>query len=259
MREFTAFFNKQYRDQPDGAFLYRLQQAFLKKLLELRQGKSLPDHIFYADDCFVVYRNLGFLKDNDFQEALVASNVDQIIMARIWRLWVLAWSMQSRWSTQGTILDCGTYNGLALEVCLRYCVRKSGTRGNSIVACDVFENPPEEARKSDHGPNLHETVARRLAGFGETYVVKGLLPDSLRQQQLERITWCQIDLNSAAADTDTFSYLLDKFVDGAIVVFDDYGFSRYNDTQKALDEITKKLGNRVLELPTGQGLYIHKC
>ena len=259
LREFTAFFNKQYRDQPDGSFLHRLQQAFLEKLLEVNQGKSLPEHIFYADDCFVVYRNLGFLKDEDFQLALRKANVDKVIMGRVWRLWVLAWSMHSRWATEGTLIDCGTYNGCALEVGLNYCIQKLGLRDGPIFACDIFDTPPEEARKVEHGPSLHETVANRLAHCGDTTVVKGALPGSLDNRDLGNITWCQIDLNSAEADADTFRALLNKLTDGAMVIFDDYGFSRYASTQKELDIIANKQGNRILELPTGQGLYIHKC
>jgi O-methyltransferase len=259
LREFTAFFNKQYRDQPDGSFLHNLQQAFLEKLLDINQGKSLPEHVFYADDCFVVYRNLGFLKDEDFQLALRKAKVDKVIMGRVWRLWLLAWSMHSRWKTEGSFVDCGTYNGCALEVGLNYCVQKLGARDGAIFACDLFENPPNEARKVEHGPHLHETVEQRIAHCGDTIVVKGALPGSLDNQALGNITWCQIDLNSAAADADTFRALLSKLTDGAMVIFDDYGFSRYSDTQKELDIIANALGNRILELPTGQGLYIHKC
>ncbi len=259
LREYTAFFNKQYRDQPDGSFLFNLQQAFLKKLLELCGGKTLPKHIFYADDCFVVYRNIGFLDDPIFQQALKQANVDQVIMGRIWRLWVLAWSMHTRWNTEGQILDCGTYNGCALEVCLNYNISKLGKRNGGIIACDIFDNPPLEAKKIDHGDDLHLRVASRLQHCGETTVVKGFLPTSLAGHNLGKITWCQIDLNSAEADSNTFKYIIDNLSDGAIVIFDDYGFSRYSDTQKELDQIAATRNNLILELPTGQGLYIHKC
>lgn len=258
LREYTAFFNKQYRDEPDGSFLYQLQQAFLKKLLELRQGSDLPDHIFYADDCFVVYRNLGFLNDQDFQGALKKSNVDNVIMGRVWRLWVLAWSMSMRWNTEGVILDCGTYNGCALQVALNYCISVQGRREGKVYACDLFDAPPEESRKVEHGPLLHEVVARRLNDCGNVTVVKGPLPDSLKEFPIEKVTWAQIDLNSDVADASVFSHVLGRLADGAIVIFDDYGFSRYSSTQKALDLIVKNSGSRILELPTGQGMYIHR-
>lgn len=259
LRENTAFYNKQYRDQPDGSFLLTLQRIFLKKLLELGGGSSLPSHIFYADDCFVVYRNLGFLKDRDFQSALQAAGVDSVLMGRVWRIWVLAYTMHSRWSTRGAVLDCGTYNARALEVCLHYCTQTLGARFEPIYAADLFENPPVEAKKSDHGPLLFEDVKGRLSKYSHVHVVKGALPGSLDSLKLKSVTWCQIDLNSSSSDANTFTSILDVLEDGAIVIFDDYGFSRYAETQMAIDKICVELGTRVLELPTGQGLYIHRC
>lgn len=259
MREFNAFFNKQYRDQPDGEYLLALQKLFVKKLVEVGGGAAMPEHVFYADDCFVVYRNLGFLRDAGFRGALEASGVDSVLMGRIWRIWVLVWSMRSRWGTSGAILDCGTYNGRALEVAIRYCEDVSGHRVDPIYACDMFEDPPSEARKAEHGPQLFEQVALRFATLNNAHVIKGALPQSLEHIDIPAVTWCQIDLNSATADAETFNALHDKLVDGAIVIFDDYGFSRYSETQERIDYICSRIGNAVLELPTGQGLYIHRC
>jgi O-methyltransferase len=258
LREFTAFFNKQYRDAADGSFLLALQNAFLKTLRSGYSGGTLPEHVFYADDCFVVYRNLGFLKDATFQRSLVSAGVDQVMLGRVWRLWVLAWSAHSRWHTPGAFVDCGTYNGCALEVALNYSTQRLGAREGSIFACDIFDFPPEEARKVDHGPTLHELVARRLSPYGDTCVVKGELPNSLNEFDISEITWCQIDLNSAEADGATFEYLMASLADGAMVIFDDYGFSRYHATQRRVDDIVGGLNGRILELPTGQGLYVHR-
>jgi hypothetical protein len=259
MREFTAFFNKQYRDAQDGPFLLKVQQALLQVLREHYPKKTLPEHIFLADDCFVVYRNLGFMTDEYFQRALVDSNVDPVILGRIWRLWTLCWAMHSRWNTEGCMVDCGTYNGVALEVALRYSLYKKGLWHRDIIACDIFDFPPDEARKADHGPDLHRAVTSRLSSVGEVKVLKGRLPDLLTTTSLPSITWCQIDLNSAQADGETFAYILPKLTNGAIVIFDDYGFSRYADTQKRLDSILEANGGRILELPTGQGLYVHRA
>jgi O-methyltransferase len=258
--EFTAFFNKEYRDQPDGPFLAAIQSAFLKKIAE-HSGGSKPEHMFYADDCFVVYRNLGFLKDDCFATALQEANVDQVMLGRVWRLWVVAWSLRLRWDTLGAVVDFGTYNGKAFETAVRYCQKKSvlsrGSRGE-VLAFDLFENPPIEARKSDHGPKLFNSVRQRLGDLCGAIVVRGELPGSLHGVTISDVTWAQIDLNSANADASVFREIFPKLVDGAVVIFDDYGFSRYRDTQNALDSYLSAKGGVILELPTGQGLYIHR-
>lgn len=263
IRETTAFFNKQYSDASDGSFLKAIQVAFIKKIVETL-GK-IPEHVHYADDCFVVYRNLGFLSDPTFCKACRESELDGVLFGRIWRIYVLAWSLSQRWRAGGVYIDCGTYNGKALEVALRYAKYKSESRlgpraeENLIIAADLFENPPDEARKKDHGPNLSEEVRVRLNKIHETKVCKGYLPDSLTDLQISTpVQWVQIDLNSEVADLSTFRYLIKYLAENAIVVFDDYGFSRYSQTQQDLNAYVEENAlNPILELPTGQGLYIH--
>ena len=258
--EFTAFFNKEYRDRPDGAFLASIQSAFVKKIQEHFGGRK-PDHMFYADDCFVVYRNLGFLRDACFAGALQEANVDHVMLGRVWRLWVVAWSLRLRWETAGSVVDFGTYNGKAFEAAIRYCHKTMSARRGStggIFAFDLFDNPPDEARKADHGAGLFDAVQHRLGDQCGAVVVRGELPNSLREVPVGDVTWAQIDLNSASADLSVFQEIFPNLVDGAVVIFDDYGFSRYQDTQAALDRYANARGGSILELPTGQGLYIHK-
>jgi hypothetical protein len=260
VKETFALFNKQYTDEPDGPYLRLLQKAFYKKLTE--PSGSLPEHAFFADDCFVVYRNLGFLSDPLFTRACTDAALDQVLLGRIWRIYILAWSMAQIWRKGGTIIDAGTYNGKAFETALRYSIllsdQATSKARNRLIVADIFENPPHEAAKADHGPSLHMDVERRLNAIYPTEVVKGSLPESLASFKLVSINWLQIDLNSASADLETFSYLFDYLANGAFVIFDDYGFSRYEATHKALNEFLKeKSKNSILELPSGQGLYIN--
>lgn len=255
--EKTAFYNKQYKDEADGQDLINIQRDFINALARTNRNKKLPHHAFYADDCFVLYRNLGFLYNESFAEALTYCGADDALYARIWRVWVLAWSVRLKWSGKGAILDCGTYNGKALQVALHYARLSGQSRKGPIIACDLFESPPNESRKVDHGPSLHKQTYMRLAEYGNVHVIKGKLPNIFSKFNLPQIDWCQIDLNSASADGDTFRAIFDKLCDGAVVILDDYGFSRYKETQAKLDSICEALQVSILELPTGQGLYIH--
>ena len=71
-----------------------------------------------------------------------------------------------------------------------------------------------------------------------------------------RVSWCQIDLNSADSDLSAFKMIYPYLNSGSHVIFDDYGFSRYKQTQEKLDSFLKTTGERICELPTGQGLFI---
>ena len=263
IRETTAFFNKEYKDAPDGPFMRALQIAFLKKMVE--RGGNLPDHAYYADDCFVLYRNLGFLSDPVFCKACEDSHLDKVLLGRIWRIYVVAWALAHKWNAAGTFIDCGTYNGKAFEAALRYALafNEKDTLGGKIdrrvIAADLFEDPPVEARKPEHGPSLHSEVGARLNTLFKVEVCKGYLPESLAEvREIEDIVWAQIDLNSAESDLSTFKHLLPSLKLGAFVIFDDYGFSRYKETQRQLDAFVHEKGlTPILEMPTGQGLYMH--
>ena len=51
-------------------------------------------------------------------------------------------------------------------------------------------------------------------------------------------------------------YFWEKLVPGAIVLFDDYGWSGYINQKKAHDAFAASKGVKILNLPTGQGMLI---
>ena len=121
----------------------------------------------------------------------------------------------------------------------------------------MYENPPSEARKNDHSPVLHENVQVLFRGFPGAQVVKGRIPESCEKIDFSTgVSWCQIDLNSADSDLSAFKMIYPYLSSGSHVIFDDYGFSRYKETQVKLDNFLQAYGERVCELPTGQGLFI---
>ena len=260
LNPFTAFWNKDYHSSVGKIILKNL--ISLKNSLDQDFDNNLANSgIFFADDCFVGLRNLGFLQDDNFVRALGPRANDPILMGRIWRLWIVSWSLSSKWGDEGMIIDLGTYNGKALFSACKYaCLSnpKVNLKNKRIIAADLFENPPEEAKKKEHGPLLFETVKNQFRGFPKAEIIKGLLPFSLADTNFDQgISWCQIDLNSAQADTSSFEFIYKHLLPGSHVIFDDYGFSRYKDTQFKLDNFLSNHGNeRICELPTGQGLLI---
>lgn len=236
----AALFHKDYQNfSPEKR---KEVQETLQHLMGLLGANDGGDCTFH-DDLFVWFRNLFFTTDPKFDEACGSLNF--VLRARLWRLYTLCWAAAE---TTGNIVDIGTYDGKALEVVLRYAPRPA-------YAYDLFDNVPEEARKSDHGPTLADKVRQRLAPYGcQTFAgdIRQLLytlPD--------KIGFCQIDLNDADAEAAVFPRVYERLQSGAIVIFDDYGFRRYR--QSALAHQTFLQGKeQVLELPTGQGMLIKR-
>lgn len=219
----------------------------LQRLMQLL-GANIGGHCTFHDDLFVWFRNHFFVTDPEFVEA--CGNLNSVLRARLWRLYTLCWAMNQSPHDRGAIVDIGTYDGRALEVALRYTQPK-----RLVMAYDLFDSPPEESRKRDHGPDLYDKVKERLAPWdavvhmGDVTKLAWTLP--------KEIAFAQIDLNDAEAESKVFPSIYPALIPGAVVVFDDYGFARYRDSalvhQKYLEG-----KEQILELPTGQGLLIKR-
>ena len=265
LKPITAFWNKQYSETELGRHFRNLLRAVHLKFKEKSKLENCDyieeNRIFFSDDILVGMRNLGFLDDPLFIRALGPRQADPLLMGRLWRLWVVCWSLSVCWKQQGDILDLGTYNGKAMYTACKYSYLIHGSipLGRNIILSDLFDAPPNEARKKEHGPNLRDQVAALFQHtFGDTKVIQGSIPSCLHSLPLKSISWCQIDLNSAKYDSETFEYIFELLMPGAHVIFDDYGFLRYKQTQEKLDLFLSPYKGRILELPTGQGLYIHQ-
>ncbi|MBU3748828.1 MAG: hypothetical protein FGM36_16405, partial [Burkholderiaceae bacterium] len=160
------------------------------RLLDANTGK----HSTFHDDLFVWFRNLFFTKDPRFAEA--CGDLNFVLRARLWRLYTLCWACEQGLRHPGSIVDIGTYDGKALEVVLRY-----AKPDRLVMAYDMFDNPPEESKKRDHGPDLWEKVCERLKPWGGV-VMKGDVTKLLWTLP-KQIAFCQIDLNDAEAEAKT--------------------------------------------------------
>lgn len=260
----TAFWSKQFRENSLGQKLLGIFSNIAIQLNEVLRQETPEDKnpgqgIFFADDCLVIFRNLGFLKDPLFVRAVGPRAQDSVLMARVWRLWLTSWSLSACWKINGDVLDLGTYNGKAFFTSCKYSLlfHKSHKTNGRFIAADLFDDPPKEAKKQDHGPGLHKKVETLMESLlPGPIVLKGFLPDCLHHLEISKISWCQIDLNSAEADLRSFMFIYPLLSRGAHVIFDDYGSNRYAETQKKLDAFLADKGERILELPTMQGLFI---
>jgi O-methyltransferase len=249
--------NKMYREPPfdDPARLQALVAA-LRALGKALQPNRAGAHAFLADDLAAWFRNLGFLDDPQFVQACGEHARDTVIRARIWRVHTLCWAARSCLTVEGDYMDLGCYDGRTVQIIARYVDFARQPRRYWLY--DLFDDPPEEARKAGHGPQLKAQVEERLRDLGELRVVGGRLPDSLEGAMPERIAFAQVDLNSADAELACLERLFERLSPGAILVLDDYGFLRYRETQAREKAFFDARSTPVLELPTGQGLVVKR-
>jgi O-methyltransferase len=249
--------NKMYREPPfDDPGRLQALVAALRALGKALQPNRAGAHAFLADDLAAWFRTLGFLDEPRFVQACGEHAADTVVRARVWRVHTLCWAAQSSLGVEGDYVDLGCYDGKTVQIIARYVDFARQARRYWVY--DLFEDPPEEARKAAHGPQLKGEVEARLRGLGEVRVVAGHLPGSLEGALPARIAFAQLDLNSAEAELACLERVFDRLSPGAILVLDDYGFVRYRDSHAREKAFFDVRSTPVLELPTGQGLVVKR-
>ena len=105
-------------------------------------------------------------------------------------------------------------------------------------------------------PDCWDIACKNFAPFPRAKLVRGLVPDSLPTQKIDKVCYLCIDMNIAAPERAAMEYFWDKLVSGALVIFDDYGWAGYKEQKDTLDDFARSRGVEILNLPTGQGLLI---
>lgn len=253
-----ALINKEYGKPPFNTPDGRQQFTGLMHGVTQMLGANRPDSGAVAvDDMVVWFRNAGFLQQDDFISAFAPYAEDPTLRARIWRIYMLCWAAKSCLRVEGDFMDVGCYDGRTVEVMQRYC-DFGKVAGKTWWLYDLFENPPDEARKAGHGPELFGRVQAAFAPFGNFRVIKGAVPGSFAQGLPERVAFAQLDLNMAAPELAALEIIHERMTPGGMIVFDDFGFRRYRDSHDAELAFLRARGDVIWESPTGQGLFIKR-
>lgn len=253
-----SLINKEYGKPPFNTPNGRQQFTGLMHGVTQMLGANRPDSgAVAADDMVVWFRNAGFLQQQDFITAFAPHAEDPTLRARIWRIYMLCWGAKSCLRLDGDFMDIGCYDGRTVDVMQRYC-NFGKVAGKTWWLYDMFENPPEEARKAGHGPKLFDTVRAMFEPLGGFRVIKGPVPDSFAQGLPDKVAFAQIDLNAAEPEIGTLNAIYDRLVPGGMIIFDDYGFRRHRPTYEAELDYFSRRADIVWESPTGQGLFIKR-
>jgi O-methyltransferase len=216
-----------------------------------------PDGIFASDNLLTWARNLGFLGDAQLIEAIKRNKPDNHELACIWRLNILCWAARQCSRLPGDFVEAGVYRGFSARVICDYV--SFATLDKSYFLYDLFiheEGMPHHALQ-DHGEGLYEQVCQRFEDLPRVRVVQGRVPDTFSQAAPEKIAFMHIDMNNAQAEVATLDAFFDRLVPGGMVIFDDYGWLNYGKQKEAEDAwLAERHFERILELPTGQGLLI---
>lgn len=233
-------------------------EAFSQAMRTLQQSYPIN---FAADMLITFDRNMGFYKDAAFMQAFEAEASNDQERSLIWRLHVLCWCANTALRREGDFVECGVFRGFSSAVAARYL--EFNSVGRSWYLYDTFTGIPEDllapgAQNSEvfKASNLFDDCVRRFASYQNMHVVQGAVPQILKARAPVKVAFLHLDMNSADAEDGALRFFYDRLAPGAMVLFDDYGWRVYREQKLVADEFMEEVGGQIMEMPTGQGLFI---
>lgn len=224
-----------------------------------------------ADGLGISGKNLSFLDDPRFDAAWneakrLNSDVWETVPDIRWRAHVACWAATQALRIPGDFVECGVHGGLlSLTVCH---FTDFNTTGRKFWLFDTFSGvpldvvAPSEREHVDmlngvlYKDDVFERASRNFAPYGGARLVRGLLPGTIAEADIDRISFLSVDLNNALSERGTIEALWPKLSPGAVVVIDDYAFSGYEAQHATWNEFAASKMLSVLTLPTGQGIML---
>jgi O-methyltransferase len=225
--------------------------AAVSKMCQLMQKGGVPFTVH--DDIFIWFRSLFWMRDPKFVEAMQEFEDDVVLRARAWRIHNLCWALSQAAHIEGDVVDIGCYEAKSTAVFCNY--NESLILAKNLYLYDYFDAPEGDHKKHLHGPHLAAKVEERMRKY-RPVVVQGSVLETVPRQLPDEICFAHIDLNGHEAEAHVMPEVYERMPRGAILVFDDYGFSRYRDSGLVHQRFLEGKPERILELPTGQGLLI---
>jgi O-methyltransferase len=231
-------------------------------------GRTASSHVprgfAWAGDGLATSHFSPFLVDARFND-LYARMVEHWSLGRSdlapdvrWRLWVLTSLARGAAHLPGAFAEFGVFRGgfafmiLATSPPLRH----------GFYLFDTFEGIPashlteaeEEHQLAGRGYETSvEDVSHFLAAWHDDIrIVKGDVFETLSRHETGPLAFCHVDLNVAAATRVALEYAYPRLLPGATMVFDDYGWSGYEDQRHVIDQFFSNRPEPLVALPTGQ-------
>jgi O-methyltransferase len=180
-----------------------------------------------------------------------------------WRAHVACWAAEIGLQRQGDFVECGVNRGGLARTVMQY-VQFAGASERHFWLLDTF-NGLDESTLSDSEKHAasrwtyqecYEDVVRTFAPIPNVRIVRGTVPDTLREVTADRVAFLSLDMNCAAPEIAAFRYFWPKMAPGAVVLLDDYGWRGHEEQHAAFDALARELGFAILSMPTGQGVIL---
>lgn len=231
--------------------------------------KGIP---FNSDNLATVNR-YNFIHNSRFKNSIVIAekrwktNNEDSVRDISWRFHVALWSISQALknikSENEIFVECGTGRGYMAAGIIDYF--KWDNDKPHFYLIDSFKStmPNEDGSQTKDGNKLFvyadgdKEVREYFSNYSKIKIITGFIPTVLVDlPQDAKIKFLHLDLNSSVAEESALDSLKNNFIDGTIILFDDYGGPGGENQARIHEEFAEKNNKFLLALPTGQALII---
>jgi O-methyltransferase len=245
-----------------------LKRILPRKVVEMLLAALSPytlvqGPLTYNQDGLATCHNSDFMTDPRFREAYERGKATGSWGKNDiqWRVFIACWVANRAVSLAGDFVECGVNRGGSAIGVMHYIDFLKLDRKFYLLDtfCGLGEKYiTKEERQLGITPGGYEEcydfVQAIFRDFPNVEIVRGSVPDTLPLVKAEKVAYLHIDMNCVEPEIAAAEYFWDKLVNGAVIVLDDYGWSRHIFQKRAFDQFAQHRGVQVLPLPTGQGL-----
>ncbi|MFI4917961.1 MAG: TylF/MycF/NovP-related O-methyltransferase [Legionellales bacterium] len=201
--------------------------------------------------------------DKPFQEVMLKmSSYSLLDEMRLYELWQLANQVHA---LSGDVIEVGCWRGGAGCMIAKRIAQHSGSE--RVFLCDTFQGMVKASSADTfyHGNELADTSEQMVAdlaaqmGLQNISILAGIFPEETGAQIKDHLfKFAHIDVDVYQSARDAFEWLLPRLVNGAVVVFDDYGFASTPGIRQYIDELQGRTELVIIRNLNGQAVIIKR-
>jgi hypothetical protein len=246
----------------------RLPHFLQTPALVIRHFISKRPTYVYEFDGVATAHNLACLKDPKFeyslQKAILSGGFDyQIYMRQHQAIWCAETAL--RLNAGSSFVELGTAKGYTMTTVLSSMEYQGKDISKiRVYLFDTFSNSATDSRGIQHskfGKNIYyaetfEQARNNFQNFPNVRLIQGTLPESLKEIEIESISFLHIDLNAPEVEIECLKSLWEYILPGGIILIDDFAYNGYDYTNRLFNELSLQLGVSILTTAYGPGIII---
>ena len=249
----------------------------LKPFLRPIKNKILPQPkpiILFEGWGMTTEHEIPWINDSEFQktnEVIKQSFIhDGVVNAAeinidslLWRHWnvvfCIRYVLRFTKSSNLNFVECGVASGMSAYFALTELKNKSYNLhlydSWGVMKSEYLYDAEKQHIGKYEEQNIQNTK-KNLDSFSDKikYHV-GYIPETLDNSAPNEISYLHIDVNSAKTTLEILEFFYSRLTSNGIILFDDYGWSAYNETRKIVDKFLNEKDGILFISPTGQSIF----